>query len=104
MFDDATTEMSTTFDDEWVAAESNTTTFTAFESAATGEMNFDDPCWFIDRFIHEYFTALGLSHLSPFANLAAEEWDESAFPFTTFDDMIEVDVVEVPVDDQDPLD
>ena len=44
---------------------------------------------FVDQFVHEYFTALGLAHLSPYPYVAEwqEEWqDDDSLPFMTYDD------------------
>jgi len=55
---------------------------------------------FADRFVHEYFTALGLSFLSPYGEAQAMgESDDESFPFVTFEDMFGGEIAE-PVGDQ----
>jgi type IV pilus assembly protein PilQ len=54
-----------------------------------------DKEFFVSNFVNKYFTTLGLAYVAPGAMGDANAGDPDAFPFVTFDDLGEVETVNV---------
>ncbi len=54
---------------------------------------------FVDRFISEYFSGLGLTNLSPYDRADTAQTHEGSTPFATFDDIVETSTGDSNADD-----